>query len=137
MLVASVSFTQAFHQTGCLQLLFFDDGFHVYGDLGNGLGFVGGDGGEPRSRRKAPATINSRRGLDTTSPEAHFAIAATCPIAPLIFVNGCSLSSVAGGGHRSVAEALIPLDAARSSETSQIHGWKVNGGAPLYSTNES
>lgn len=38
MLVATVSFTQAFHQTGCLQLLFFDD-------LGNGLGFVGGDGG--------------------------------------------------------------------------------------------
>ncbi|GMN37831.1 hypothetical protein TIFTF001_007143 [Ficus carica] len=37
--------SQAFHQTGCLQLLFFDDGFLVNSDLGNGLGFVGGEGG--------------------------------------------------------------------------------------------
>ncbi|KAK1563430.1 hypothetical protein Q3G72_027440 [Acer saccharum] len=41
---------------------------------------------------------------------APFTIAATCPIAPLIFVNGCLPFSVAGDGHRNATEALIALD---------------------------
>ncbi|KAI9153974.1 hypothetical protein LWI28_019235 [Acer negundo] len=62
-------------------------------------------------RRKIPATINYRRGLDTTPFEVRFAIAATCPIALLIFVKECSPSPVAGDYHQNAIVALIPLDA--------------------------
>ncbi|KAK0600883.1 hypothetical protein LWI29_019180 [Acer saccharum] len=50
--------------------------------------------------KESSATINCCRGLDTTPPEAQFTIVDTCQIAPLIFINGCSPSLVAGDRHQ-------------------------------------